>query len=970
MAKLTPGVGISFPGSDDNAVLSALEAWEADVFRDAGQFRPDFKDRLKFRSTVPLELLPLDIQKKHMSRYREIIGFNSVLTDVAGGPSADIGAGVAERASRSGFFTLRGSKKKPYGGFMVDPSDRSVLGHIYNQMNVQYGAPYSGSNLGVDYFSVGRSTIPTTSAVRSGMHSAAGGFTAGASFTVFDIETAGLDFGGIHEVSYRGGIVGEGQTFGLTGSTTTERFRVGAFNRGMRMVKGQPLTAEEYMTKKFGVNWSKAGRLGNGDDFADKMVPFLRRMQESQYILGHNISRFDIQQVFVGLSGTSRYNNDSEFRKLVDETYSTIDSKIVDTLTMARDAPNLRGIATAAELAQMGSSERYSIANLLLQTDFAEKASPELMAMISNGAGLHFGDVDAAITAKLAELIPSLQVRNGGIGSEAFRSGVARSVAIIPVANIRDISEVSDSLLAQMLKSGDGIETNSPVLKAAINRVRMPGKGTNAKIQKAIKMIRSGNHDVSIKANPLEQEIATTRNLALRSQAGVDIDSRLLAMGKFDRFTGRNTPYGGSIRKRFGSMDRTVGEPINFKTFTEFQERALEKGLPYAGISYEERKVSSALANLTKEMAGSPHARAAAKLGTDSLISHFNNYDSFYLSAKNKNVRVGIPLAILDAIDPDSARTVTISPYKAPAYNAANAVDRYGVNLVYNFKDQKHVDRMIGGIDSLTRKTDAQLAEMIGVDLDTPHGVRAVEKLRADIPSVVARLRSQDVLANGVSVAKVDDKSVARRVYELIQEARGGLKMDEGALGFRAQIIDRDASRTRVGAFVLDRFLDRPSLEQLAERTEEARVYLDDFVGNQVLGSRRDRLLASAILNHTATDEGAERALKVSKAIDNAMSTVKKGAAVAGLAAVGYYMFKKYQEDKMLDEPMQQMPYEVGTNYSLNSQIMLRMAAGENGANYMDPLATAPLVGNLYDNRIGHGDMSWDRNSSLYGGVI
>jgi hypothetical protein len=159
-------------------------------------------------------------------------------------------------------------------------------------------------------------------------------------------------------------------------------------------------------------------------------------------------------------------------------------------------------------------------------------------------------------------------------------------------------------------------------------------------------------------------------------------------------------------------------------------------------------------------------------------------------------------------------------------------------------------------------------------------------------------------------------------------------------------------------------------LSQLAERTEEARVYLDDFVGNQVLGSRRDRLLASRIVNNTSTDEGALKALRAADNVSKAVPYVKKGAAVAGLAAVGYYMFKKYQENQMLEEPMQQMPYEVGTNYSLNSQIMLRMAAGENGAKYMDPLATAPLVGNLYDNRIGHGDMSWDRNSSLYGGVL
>jgi hypothetical protein len=210
-------------------------------------------------------------------------------------------------------------------------------------------------------------------------------------------------------------------------------------------------------------------------------------------------------------------------------------------------------------------------------------------------------------------------------------------------------------------------------------------------------------------------------------------------------------------------------------------------------------------------------------------------------------------------------------------------------------------------------------------------------------------------------------------VYDLITEFRGGIGADDGTIDFSAQVIDTQGSAVRVGAPVIDRFADPKAV---AERAEEARVFLDDFIGyvggssDSVMGQPRLRNLASNIVSKVGSEEHAGKILKLTDDLSNLRPKMAKAAGVAGIAALGIFAARKHRENQQLNEPLQQMPYEVGTNYALNSEIILRMANGATGAKYVNPLATAPLTGNLYDNRIGHSSMAFDKNSALFGGVI
>ena len=85
-----------------------------------------------------------------------------------------------------------------------------------------------------------------------------------------------------------------------------------------------------------------------------------------------------------------------------------------------------------------------------------------------------------------------------------------------------------------------------------------------------------------------------------------------------------------------------------------------------------------------------------------------------------------------------------------------------------------------------------------------------------------------------------------------------------------------------------------------------------------------------------------------------------------GVAAVGYYMYKKSQESNMYDETMEDQPIEA------NGQIRRANSSFQSSAGMTssrrDPLTTAGIVGNLDRSKIGHTRMGPDKYNHLYGG--
>jgi len=89
----------------------------------------------------------------------------------------------------------------------------------------------------------------------------------------------------------------------------------------------------------------------------------------------------------------------------------------------------------------------------------------------------------------------------------------------------------------------------------------------------------------------------------------------------------------------------------------------------------------------------------------------------------------------------------------------------------------------------------------------------------------------------------------------------------------------------------------------------------------------------------------------------------KLGVAALGALGigVGYYLFKKHEEQSFYSESMEQQPYEAGSYYG-NYQIQ------NSGGSRLDVLSTAGIVGGLDRGKIGHNRMGSNKYSHLYGG--
>lgn len=89
----------------------------------------------------------------------------------------------------------------------------------------------------------------------------------------------------------------------------------------------------------------------------------------------------------------------------------------------------------------------------------------------------------------------------------------------------------------------------------------------------------------------------------------------------------------------------------------------------------------------------------------------------------------------------------------------------------------------------------------------------------------------------------------------------------------------------------------------------------------------------------------------------------KLGMAALGVGAlgIGYYMYKKTQENNLYSETMESQPYEVGSSYRQQDY-------SEFGSSRLDTLSTAGVVGGLDRGKIGHNRMGNNKYSHLYGG--
>jgi len=89
------------------------------------------------------------------------------------------------------------------------------------------------------------------------------------------------------------------------------------------------------------------------------------------------------------------------------------------------------------------------------------------------------------------------------------------------------------------------------------------------------------------------------------------------------------------------------------------------------------------------------------------------------------------------------------------------------------------------------------------------------------------------------------------------------------------------------------------------------------------------------------------------------------GLGIAGVAAAGYYAYRRSQENDLYDETLEQQPYEDRLNkYSLGESFDL-----SNGSR-LNPMSTTSTVNDLNNRRINHTNMSNSKNDHLFSGAL
>lgn len=922
-------------GYSNESIAANLADWHERAWSAIGSSDP----ATKFSGTVPLRQLSYDNQVIFMDQYREITGLNTVLNQLS-----TQGGGTGVENIRSNLVGARvNDLDNPFGRFNLDKSEDSLINRLYGNMNIQISdspsSVKSGSfpkGFGVEHhFSTG--SIPRLSAMERPTPSPVS--LNGRNLMVFDIETAGFRPGGIREIAYQ--TVKDGIPDPAHSGNIAMRPMQGA--RGRMVSGGSAMPVDEFLSAEYGIG--KGVKLSaSGDDYLDKVLPWLNQALKADNIVGHNIDSFDISQIFQGIAGTKRYAEKPAFKAFIDESFDSINAKTIDTLTMARSAPNLANLTSGVA---KGDSI-YSIENLLLKTDLGERIGFDRLKIALGyddksgifSKGLHHGDVDTLLTTGLLENMADLKQVDLGAGMSGADSAFARnlasqiqrSAAITPFTQIRDPSQ----------------------------------------IHRRVKALLGSDHP---NITPIGQDILLSRRLGFGANNLDAVPSRnlLSGLGQFDRLIGR-------AGREYSDMYDEAERPSD-RAFSQYQKGLKNRGMPFAGLSYEERLFGTAMSDITAGVADT----GFSKLARESLTSRFSLFNLENIQYVTDSGKVTLPPQLLDHLGLlgkiDDPAMLSLSIVRPTSDTPSSSV-----NLAYKFQGMMNVEVAIDGMNRVASNSVEEFARIMGMDAESPSTAAAFRRFKDEMKdSKLSDALRASGLERGVSIAQLTGKEAEDTIALLGALNNTDNLRDESMLPFRLPLsgVDTDAGVVRTAGVIYDQGLqvgDRAIIG--AHVAQAAQVYNpakqtaggSGFAGIGKGGTRGAHIGATArqidsAVAADAADSALRRFLYIDEKIVPRIPKIVAGAAVLGVAAIA--MSKKREMDKY-DVAFEYSGQESGSSqYEIQNILQQRMEQGQNGYyRQIDPLSTASLTDNLYNSSIGHTSTQWDRSSALYGGII
>lgn len=1040
--------------SYDEFVDSILE-WQQQVFQMVTTSRPDLADEVRFYGHVPLELLPVRDRMMMMGKYRDLIGFDDLLeaygtnkASALNDPNLDrflskigqkLGSSKKTRIENMLSGMMRYSDgESAFGRLSIsgDYSSTPLVERIYRNINVQLRDYFSQAFSGFEgpmqqatasrFLGFGAKSIGIISQYDKAAPVFDPSMLSGKKFTIFDLETAGLDAGQIRELSYAT----------EAGAQETIRLRPRQFRRG-RIGYQDPVTGEflsrsledevaSQLPASHAAKYLSAPSDGLGDNFLDGIQPFLERIQNSDYIIGQNISKFDVENLFVSIARTSRYKNDTQYKQYIDDIYDDIikNNKIVDTLDLVRSNGSLQKLQVAQEFVDRGELKPFSIENLLLETDLIDylkdpsnpaRSGVDVFRDLVTRGGLHTAEVDVAVTKAL--LYHHGDLKAVSLQDIGLRRQISSSAALLPITNVSGLSQISDVVLRKAIEAGQD-PANQIIQNASANSQAMIDEFRQGKISLSqLRQELSQDTGIRYKMNMIEQSIMEQRDLSsgimIGSPTQIGKETTIGAFGDFDRLTKRGTTdLRRSLRKKSYLDMYRYGEDVSDADYAAYQTSMQAKQMPFAGLSYEERRIGSAMADITSSAAGQNKPFMA-----DLMMSHFKGFNPLemkYVTAGTERVTVASSFLstqgllnkgdvlgfgiVRPSMSSDQTR---INLVKKLNTNEADQLSRAMFDLASDKSSNIDIIRHMNGLGmSMSDEDVVKYFQDIGQLDESVLDEKMAEvsnQFRANIKKTIDIEKSKiinqrildglsplddaalndEVVANisslmqqdGVAIAQISDDAQARQFVELFAQASGQRfedVADRNMLEIGTAFVDSEPGRVRTAGAFATRGLTDADGKSIISQVDLVLGHQNNLDNMSVI----ERVRASS-LGAAAGAQASDVADRVGASITKNLPLIKRGLlATAGVGAALTIYNKKRNQD-IYDETMQQMPMERGTGYSVYDQLEVKKQLGINKYyQTYDPLSTAYTVDQLDRNKIGHTNMGPQRHNNLYGGVL
>ncbi len=293
-------------------------------------------------------------------------------------------------------------------------------------------------------------------------------------------------------------------------------------------------------------------------------------------------------------------------------------------------------------------------------------------------------------------------------------------------------------------------------------------------------------------------------------------------------------------------------------------------------------------------------------------------------------------------------------------------------NILEIMQDRDRVISLMGGDEAkvdasvLSAVSDVQAAAKVG-----PMGPTGLPQ----IDEVQVENLNRSIRDRGIVVAHADETASAEIISNIRQL---GIPTDNDVF-----LNVRTASEQRTGHtadnFVVGQYFDREAAEAagLSGQVKEAEELVDLGNGRKISKSVHNANQLTEMIEadpSSATTIGknirrGKSGLEVNKVAEFYASHKVKmgyGALGLGIAATGYYAYKKGREKQLYEETLQQQPTE--RNITTDDMRVSSRVFSQVSSVRKDPLVTAGVVGNLDRAKIGHTQMGPNKYNHLFGG--